>query len=531
MDETRFYQRPLFLLLFPPFLIVLLYYFTRPAGFGNTYYLIEILLLLSLYFALILFWLAFFSQFVLPVNTFADRQKIFDRVFAYIFGGHGPAIFFRDGEPVKSDREEERIGPGVLWLDSASGVVTRTASAYKNTFGPGVHFTDRFEQIAGYVDLHIQNDRIGPRGDEDTFTTKSDVEDYAGILTRRRETTALTRDGIEVVPNIGVTFKIDADPVTNSSMPGSRFGYDESVVRLAVQGQPINPDMPKDSPLYHIPWNQLPALLAADAWRDLVSKFTLNDLFDRRFILPPSIPNLPPPIRDDDTTRVSIVVQGPLANTLTIVFREINRSLSRLSSWIESHCNPDYRIVTEEKPTTRYKEPPKEERVTGLQLINFLVKERLQKQQVSRLNQFGNPELGQTEPGSEYNFLRSRGIRVFSAGVSNLRFAPEVENKWLEQWTATWLIRAQDENWRLDQEEGYQRLLNEGNALKDYIIQLSYDLIFQKNKGRAGDLPETLRALMLESRVALIRETQLFRQSSPEREEIEDIIQWLEKRI
>ena len=215
MDESRFYQRPVFLILFPPILIVLLYYFTRPAGFGNTYYLIEILLLIAVYFALLLLWLAFFSQFVLPVNTFADRQKIFDRVFAFIFGGHGPAIFFRDGEPVKSDREEERIGPGVLWLDSASGVVTRTASAYKNTFGPGVHFTDRFEQIAGYVDLHLQNDRIGPRGDEDTFTTKLDIEDYAGIQTRRRETTALTRDGIEVVPNIGVTFKIDADPVTS----------------------------------------------------------------------------------------------------------------------------------------------------------------------------------------------------------------------------------------------------------------------------------------------------------------------------
>ena len=40
---------------------------------------------------LLILWMAFFAQFVLPVRTFRDRQKIFDRLITYLFGGHGPA--------------------------------------------------------------------------------------------------------------------------------------------------------------------------------------------------------------------------------------------------------------------------------------------------------------------------------------------------------------------------------------------------------------------------------------------------------
>ena len=43
-------------------------------------------------------WMAFFAQFVLPVRTFLDRQKIFDRLFRHLIGSHGPAIFIENGE-------------------------------------------------------------------------------------------------------------------------------------------------------------------------------------------------------------------------------------------------------------------------------------------------------------------------------------------------------------------------------------------------------------------------------------------------
>jgi hypothetical protein len=38
----------------------------------------------------LLVWSAFFAQFILPVCTFSDRQKIFDRLIAHMSGGQNP---------------------------------------------------------------------------------------------------------------------------------------------------------------------------------------------------------------------------------------------------------------------------------------------------------------------------------------------------------------------------------------------------------------------------------------------------------
>jgi hypothetical protein len=119
---------------------------------------------------------------------------------------------------------------------------------------------------------------------------------------------------------------------------------------------------------------------------------------------------------------------------------------------------------------------------------------------------------------------------VLSASINSLRLPPEVDEKLLKQWTANWLRNAREEHNQLDQEEGYRRVENEENSLRNYIDRLSEDLLRQVENNRATNLRDTLRALLLESRVELVNETQAFRQSSPEREGLEEIIQWLESR-
>jgi len=491
---------------------------------------------------LLVFWMAFFSQFILPVGTLTDRLMIFGRLITYLLGGHGPAIFFRDGEPVQSEGEERKKGPGVLWLDSASGVVTRTDTAFKNTFGPGVHFTESGERIAGNVDLHTQVHGIGPRENENPFEKKSDQlseEEKAAIQGRRTETSALTRDGIEVIPNINVIFKIDADPVTDPNLPGSRFGFDAESVRLAITGEAINPNLPRDSHRYHVPWNQLPALLAADIWRDLVSQFTLNDLFTQRYTLPPAIPNPPRQTISEGPLYNPIKPQSRFEDFLTGIVKESTLIISRLADWIDKRCKPKEEIKPEKPFPEGRQDLPKEKKWTGLQLINYMLRERLQKQNTAVLDRYGNYQPGSAssssehkllQTSSEHKLLQSRGIRVITAAVSNLRMPSEVNDKLIEQWTANWLGRAREEQDRLNQEEGYNRIESEENALRDYIVLLSDDLLAQAGNNRATDLRETLRSLMLQSRVALVRETQLFRQGSPEREGLEEIIQWLEGR-
>jgi len=123
-----------------------------------------------------LVWLAFFAQFVLPVRTFRERQKIFDRLLTYLSGGHGPAIFIRDGKQIKREGEEKKKGPGVLWLDSASAAVTRNATSFKQNIGPGVHFTENGEFIAGTIDLHTQGHGLGPRESENPFAAKTEEQ-------------------------------------------------------------------------------------------------------------------------------------------------------------------------------------------------------------------------------------------------------------------------------------------------------------------------------------------------------------------
>jgi hypothetical protein len=535
MDELRFYQRPWFLLISPPILVFLFYILATPPDTDPYTFFLGIIRDLVVYIIILLLWLAFFAQFVLPVHSFKDRQKIFDRLLAYLTGTHGPAIFVRNGNPVKGEGEERKKGLGVLWLDSASGLVTRTDAAFKNTFGPGVHFIERNERVAGYVDLHIQSHEIGPRENDKPFekkTKEQSEEEYKTVQNRRTETSGLTRDGIEVVPSINVLFKIDADPVRDNTQPGSRFGFSEEAVRLAITGEAINPKISKDSAhRYQVPWNQLPALIAADVWRDLLSKFTLNDLFERKFTLPPSIPNAPPQTPDEGPLYNPVVPQSKSADFVTGILRESNHILVGLSKWVNQKCKPKRKMPLEMTPAKKKKaKEKKDKKVTGLQVINFLLKERLQKQRTAVLDEYGNYIPDQEEPSGEHQLLQSRGIRVLSARVGNPRLPKEVDDKLINQWTANWLRRARIEREKLEQQEGHNALFGEEDALRYYILQLSEDLISQANQGRASELRGTLRALMLESRAILVNESRQFRQGSPERDSLEEIIQWLETR-
>ena len=51
-----------------------------------------------------------------------------------------PRLFIENGKIKEHSGERMKRGPGVLWLDFASGAVTRTAVAIRQTMGPGVHF-------------------------------------------------------------------------------------------------------------------------------------------------------------------------------------------------------------------------------------------------------------------------------------------------------------------------------------------------------------------------------------------------------
>jgi hypothetical protein len=224
------------------------------------------------------FWIIFFAQFTLPLRTTSDRSRSVVRLIDYLGGFHGPAIFIENGEIIERKGETNKYGSGVVLLDTASGALLRTPVAYTRAVGPGITFTDPGEYIAGTVDLHIQNKRIGPRGNENPFTPKGQHEDpavYEQRQIRRNETSGLTRDGIEVVPNISITFRLDARPGEGNT----QFGYREEAVYRAIVGRAVDLSKPADSSDRLIDWKLLPVLLAADIWRETLSKFTFSELY------------------------------------------------------------------------------------------------------------------------------------------------------------------------------------------------------------------------------------------------------------
>ena len=268
------------------------------------------------------FWLIFFTQFILPVRKLANRVRLLERIFIYyapkfltlgLVDLHGPAIFIKDGKIIQKaikkggqiTAEIEKRGPGVIWLDSASAAVLRTPVRFTRAVGPGIVFTRGDETIAGVVDLHTQKHSLGPEENEDPFASKPDDltdEAYKDLQDRIRwMTSGMTRDGIEVVAKISVTFKIDADEGKHEG--NTYFGYNAEAVFKAIANESINPSFDKDSPHFRVAWNERPALIAADLWREYLRKFTLSQLFE---FLPGAGPGQP---KTGDETALQFIVR------------------------------------------------------------------------------------------------------------------------------------------------------------------------------------------------------------------------------
>jgi hypothetical protein len=242
------------------------------SNFGFGFILILILTGITIFF------LFFFSQFLLPVLTVDKRIKAIQRIFLYIFGDHGPAIFIENGELRERRIDRLKNGPGVIILDTASAAVIRTPVKYKGAIGPGIAFTERNDNIAGVVDLHTQSLNVGPRQEEDPFSLVQKGESKAAFearISRRDESLAITRDGIQICVNFTVKFKLDSNPGEGNSA----FGFNPTAVERAIIGQSINFEKPDDNPDRVVSWKWLPIHLVLDIFREYISKYTLNELF------------------------------------------------------------------------------------------------------------------------------------------------------------------------------------------------------------------------------------------------------------
>ncbi|HKY54472.1 MAG TPA: hypothetical protein VJM08_09210 [Anaerolineales bacterium] len=545
MDDAPFYKRPWFYIAFWLAILLVMYGWQILRLGGIQASLVDIFIdLVCIFPVLLLLWIAFFAQFVLPVHTFRDRFKIFSRLLTDLFGGHGPALFIENGVIKEHSGERLKSGPGVLWLDSASAAVTRSAVAIRQTIGPGVHFIESGEYIAGTVDLHVQSQMIGPKDSDKPFAPKADEqsdEEYYQVQDRRKQVSALTRDGIEVVPNISVSFRVDTG-FPKEGQPGSRFGYrtgvtkrakmeeakDKEAIRKAILGEGINPNIQPGSPRHRVAWNQLPAALAVDVWREYVAKFTLDELFAPDQIVPPSLPQPPQPTEEEiDLLSQPLQVRGGrerMQDGLTVMLREINKMMDRSIKWLEGTKQDDNTkkpapLLPSSQSSINF-EPQKK---TGLQVINDMVKARLTQPEVDILDDNGVRGQG-TIPSAEYKLLKERGLKVLNAGIFGLRFDPEIEKTLIDRWSASWLINATVEKDQIERKKNIIESAGQDKAIRQYADLFSRDLIQKKPVG----VKDTLKTLLLRTRTIIFNNDQLRARMAGKQQELEEIIKWIE---
>ena len=546
MDDTPLYKRPWFYIAgWLAFLLVVYGWQIYRLG-GVEASLFDILLdLVCLFPLLLVLWMAFFAQFVLTVRRIGDRQRIFDRLITYLFGGHGPALFIENGIIKEHSGERLKKGPGVLWLDSASAAVTRTATAIKQTMGPGVHFMAPNEYIAGTLDLHIQSQSVGPKESDKPFASKTDFEsdpEYIQVQDRSKQVSALTRDGIEIVPRISVSFRVNTG-FPKAGQPGSRFGYrkgitkkereleelDKEAIRRAILGEGINPTESADSPRHRVAWNQLPVALAVDVWREYVGKFTLDQLFDPSQEVPAAAPKLIAPTEEEVellSQPIRVGARREMQSMFASMLHVINGWMAQM---LDSMENPKpgktktpapVPLPTPSVPTTEKSVPQKK---TALQVINEMVKARLTQPEVDFLDDHGVRGEG-TLSSREYQLLQERGLKVLGVSIGGLMFNPEIEQTIISRWSTSWLKNAKTESEQIERKKNIIESAAREQAIRQYADKLSQEIV----KKRPVGVKDTLRTLLMRTRTLIFTNDQLRRRMTGEEQELEEIIKWIE---
>ena len=526
MNQVPFRYRPAFrsVILGVVLLGIFVYYLIWGGGFWQNIMGIALdLVLLALLYQACIF---FYAQFILPTRSLEERQKIADRLRLHASGGHGPAIFVKNGRKVERTGESEKIGPGLLWIDTASAVVTRTFATFKQVLGPGVHFIEANEKIASIISLHVQNQSIGPGPLDTPFeklrenATEDDRRLHEEMLARCMSVRAMTRDGIEVIPTINVSFKIDAKPAKPGEK-GSRFGFNAESVERAARSEGINPNSITEEKR-RVAWNQLPGLMAAELWREYVSKFTLNELFEPNQKPLPQIrqPEVPPATVSYPQTPL-VVRRGFAARLLRNFNNDWERRLAVLMP-------PEEPPPQEELPPVRTSGGSRGERSrqTALQVINQMMKARLSQAIVVKLDDCGRIMDAQ-QISDEYKKLNERGIAVLSASVSAIYLSPAIENQLLSRWTTSWLSNAQADRTRLERldlaysEEGrHKALLDHANLLSETL-----------NKESQGNVLAAVRALLQGTEAEIRANDRLLSRVGSELELLQDLEKWLEEKL
>jgi len=224
------------------------------------------------------------SQFVMPVHTLEERREAYRHFQSFSSGLPGPAMFIKDGQIIASESEKAKanLAAGVILVDNVSGVVLRTDTEFRRAEGPGVVFTLPGEYIAG--------------------EPEPEAIDLRKQFRVREQVKARTRDGIEIKANIGVIFMLDSgemqQPRSWKRPNQTPFAFSRKSALKAFYNRTYRDDAVGE-------WAEIPPILAADVWREVVSQYDFQWLFNSKNSTDSSLSKLQKDVLDRLTCRVN----------------------------------------------------------------------------------------------------------------------------------------------------------------------------------------------------------------------------------
>lgn len=104
---------------------------------------------------------------------------------------------------------------------------------------------------------------------------------------------------------------------------------------------------------------------------------------------------------------------------------------------------------------------------SGLQLIEKMINKRMKQPSVEGLDDTGM-RTGEWVNSIEYHQLTSRGLEIQEVRIHNIVFDPDMEKKYIEQWSADWLKHAQREEKLLKEKESILETISLEEAGKNF---------------------------------------------------------------
>lgn len=213
---------------------------------------------------------------VLPQVSFGLALNTIFLFIRFLAGKAGQVVQVENGEMKTDPLQQDHAMKRPLILDNASAGLIQAEQASLRIAGPGTSDLLPGEALVKTIDLRPRTYIFGP-ADEDPFEPQQEHEEEIMArhrVRRRMETQAFSQDGVEVVPNVIVDFRVKSLQHSNAAPFGFHPGYALQALRKEYAADKTFTEGHHSGSLNH-----LPGELAVKAWREILQCFTLDELF------------------------------------------------------------------------------------------------------------------------------------------------------------------------------------------------------------------------------------------------------------